>query len=130
MNIFDAIGARSRSSVQAQRIEELSFGKTNEEKRELERQLLKPDRIQPYTGTIPGQGPVEQRTLKMIFNSMGEMELFSKHFKVSNYKGANTRDVDILMAFVMALESGVLEFNHEDGNLYFVTDQNEKIMLG
>jgi len=102
---------------------------TKEEVREAEEALLKPHKLPPYIGANPGAGPVERRTVKIIFGNTDDLETFGKHFNVSHYKENNVRDITLLNAFIQCLEEGSLAFDEEEGRIQFVNERGEKFAL-
>jgi hypothetical protein len=117
-----------RQSV-VERAEKLTRGKTKKDQREIERKLLKPATIPTYCGEVPGSGPVESRTIKIICKSQIDVGLVKKYFKVSEYKGLNIRDVSLLMSFLEALENGGLEYDAKEQAISFVDDQGARVRL-
>ena len=102
-------------------------GLPNEEARQLERTLLKPETLPSFTGERPTKSSIDNRTVIIIFEQDEDVELFKQFFRVNNYKGQNTRDVGKLMYYLEALERGSLVL--EDDGLYCVTDQGDKVLL-
>lgn len=111
-----------------ERYQRMSARLSKREKRVLEQKLLKPEALPTFVGTRPAGSAVEERTVKIIFETDEDLELFKRFFRVNNYKGQNTRDVDIIVALVEALDRGSLEYNASDKTLNFVTD-SERIVL-
>ena len=107
----------------------LSKNLTKKERRCLEQQLLKPEGIPPFVGHRATHTSVDDRSVKIIFESDEDFELFRRFFRVNSYKGQNTRDVDIIVALVEALDRGSLEYNATDKTLDFIADNGERIPL-
>lgn len=104
-------------------------GKSKKERRKIEQHLLKPERIPEYTGELPKKGPIERRTIEIICKTETDVDIIRRHFKVSEYKRLNIRNITLLMKFLDALDEGSLQYEKEEENLYFVGEQGEKIQL-
>lgn len=102
---------------------------TKEEVRSVEEALLKPVKLQSYLGATPGVGPIERRTLKIIFASEDDLATFGNHFAVSHYKENNVRDISLLNAFIQCLEEGSLAWNENEKRIEFVNDRKEHFAL-
>lgn len=120
MGMREMLGAGDQRTT---RFKKLAKGKTKEEVRELERTLLKPDVIPPFTGERPAKSSVEQRTVKIIFESDEDIDLFKHFFKVNTYKEQNTREIGAIVALVEAMDRGSLRYDQEQKTLNFVDDQ-------
>lgn len=119
-------GKRSRAA----KFEELARGKTKEQRRELEKTLLKPQVLPEYSGNIPGKSSIENRTVKIIFETSMDLELFKRHFKVSAYKELNVRDILLLIKFLSLLDEHILEYDSKEGTLFVIGETGEKTFLG
>lgn len=108
-------------------------GKDKSGTREAERVCLKPSRISPYIGKLPGGGPIENRTVTVVFDSAEDLDLFRKFFKVNEYQGLNvgTRGGNLipLFLFLDALDRGVLSVDKENHKLEVVLDDGERIQI-
>ena len=113
----------TRTISKVKRFEELAEGKSNDEKRSLERIMLKPNVLQPYAGETPNKSPVLDRTVTMVMPTDNDMDLFKRHFRTSNYKGLNTRDIGIILALLDSIERGTLQYVHSEKKIYFIDDQ-------
>jgi len=108
------------------RFEDATKGKSKEDVRELERALLKPDALPPFTGKRPPRSSIEQRTVKIIFETDEAMELFRQFFRVSSFKEQNTREIGAIVALVEAMDRGSLRYDPTQKVLNFVDDQGEE----
>lgn len=82
-----------------------------DKKRELEMNLLKPERLPTYSGKTPPLGcskPVQSRTVKIVFRNDDELALTAKHLGMRNYVESNIKNTDKLVALLMALEEGII----------------------
>lgn len=114
------------SDSRVKRFAKAAEGKTKEEVRELERTLLKPDVLPPFTGKKPPRSSVEQRSVKIIFETDEDMELFRQHFRVNTFKEQNTREIGAIIALVDAFSRGVLRFDSKTNTLNFIDEQGEE----
>lgn len=112
-----------------QRFQKAVAGKSKEEVRELERTLLKPNALPPFAGKRPPRSTIEQRTVKIIFETDESIELFKQFFKVSSFKEQNTREIGAIVALVEAMDRGSLRYDTENKSLNFVDDQGEEWAL-
>lgn len=112
-----------------QRFQKASQDKDKEEVRELERTLLKPDALPPYTGKRPPRSGIKQRTVKMIFDTDESMELLKRFCKVNTFKEQNSHDVGVIVALLEALDRGSLRYDTEHKTLNFVDEQGEQWAL-
>jgi hypothetical protein len=95
-------------------------GATEEEKRELEMQLLKPQKIPKYIGKPPDpKSAIEKRTIKLILPDFKTFELLKKHFNVRTYTESCIADLDLFILFLKALESGEITYNKKENELTY-----------
>jgi len=97
-----------------ERFEALSDGKSQEEKRGLELQLLKPDKIPPHIHEKADKSkfsPITTRSVRMVFPDDESLELFKKHFSVSRHVEASLTDMDKLLAIIRLLDSGEVTYD-------------------
>lgn len=123
------LGVKNREGKLIRKYEQLIKGKTNEEKREIELQLLKPDVLPPYTGPKVNRGPLGKRTVKFFFPSNSDVELLAHHVKINNYVELNTYDTDLIMRFVELLEEGTLRYDKNIKRIIFVNDRGDEFPL-
>lgn len=130
MGITDYMGplpkGQSRQERFLRRAKQLS---SKEGQRELEQTMLPPEKLPPYTGEKPGVGPVEARTVTFIFESEADVELLSKHIRVSKYQGLNTRDTALFIALLDALDNNSLHWDKDTATLSVVDDRDERTPL-
>jgi len=102
---------------------------SKEKRRELEATMLKPDPIKPFAKGAD-QKPISNLTkwsVQLVLGSDENYELFSKFFKVNQYKGANVgyKQLAVLFAFLKAMERGNLSFDLETKILYYCKGKNK-----
>lgn len=125
MNISDYLKVKNTKSSTFKKI---TKNCSQTQKRKIEQKLLKPEILPTYLGKIPGKGPVEKRTIKIICESEIEVALIKKYFKISEYKELNIRDISLLLKLLTALEEGILKY--EKNTLFFIHENGEEIKLG
>ena len=73
-----------------------SKGKTKEEKRALEQQMLRPEKVVvPLTNDATTD--LDKRTIMMVFPDKASFDLFVKHFPIRTCGGNNLADMDGFM---------------------------------
>lgn len=103
----------NRDGEKVERYLSFSDGKTKEEKREIEASLLKPDELPKH--------PLRKKTKNfdlyatIFFKSREEFDLFSKHFRVTNYITQSVSDITPIMSIVDLLEKGRLKIKKNKG---------------
>jgi hypothetical protein len=117
MAIQDFLG-EGKSKSRAVKFQELAEGKTQEEKRNLEAQLLKPEKIPAYTHEETKKSQFSQisaHSVRMVFPDDESLELFKKHFKVSEYVelSLGKPGMDKLLAVVQLLENGQITYDQK-----------------
>jgi len=92
--------------------------------------LLKPTKArQKYGGPLPGGTDVERRTLKIIFKTDEDMELFGKHFPIAEYLEKNTENITLLMVFLDSLERGTIKYDKKTKEIYRQTKKGKRRKL-
>lgn len=120
---------KNREGNLIKKYENIIEGRTNEERREIERKLMKPDVLPPYVGPKVNRGPLAKRTVKFFFPSSDDVEILSHHVKINNYVELNSYDVDLIMRFVELLEEGTLRYDKDSKRIIFVSDRGEEYPL-
>lgn len=100
--------------------------KTKEEKRKIEQTHLLPEKLPEYSGEKPIRSSLENRTVKIICSTEKEMILLKKYFKVSEYKGQNIRNLDLLFCILRLLEKGALKYNESKKILYYIKKNKKR----
>lgn len=98
-------------------LQEASKNKSKSEIRDLEKHLLKPEKIPPYAGPVPLATELERRTIKIIFPDVKTFKLFEKYFFVSHSIENSTHRIGLLLALLNNLENGDLRYDKESGTL-------------
>lgn len=120
-DISKFIGGGSREEKKTEKFKKLSKGKSKKEIRELEQKILTPSPIPKYKGKKPRTSDADKRKLLIYFRSLSEFDLFKKHIGVNDYQGANTRDLDMIMAFIECIDNGSIKWNPKTKKLYHYT---------
>ena len=115
---------KSREDRVLEKFDRESKGKSKKEVRELERRRLKPTKLLPAK-EIRGKAPVEKLTVRLVFATLADVELFKRFFKVNEYKGLNTHHLGMLLEFLECFERGSLAYDEKEGKLEFVNDRGE-----
>lgn len=126
----DFFSSDGQNPSRVKRSAALSEGKSKTEKRNIEQAMLKPEPIVAYVGREPGTfSDVESRKITFVVPNDRYVDVIKKHFKVSSYMGLNIRNVEKIIAFLDALEEGVLRYDNNEEALYFVNEIGEEARL-
>jgi hypothetical protein len=129
VRIDNFLEGSERISLQ-KRLQEAVKDKPKEERRKIEMELGKPEKIPGYFGETPGSTTsIEERTIKIIANDKNELDLIERYFKISSFREKNVRDIDMLISFLLAIDSGHLRYDGKDKNLYYISDNDEEVLL-
>lgn len=112
----------SKTRSKSKQFLEQSRGKSKEEVRELEQQMLKPATLPPYTKEQANTNVLADRGVKIVFPDMETFELFARHFRVRGVGkavGNAVTDIKLLILFLEHLESGEIVYDKENGRLEF-----------
>lgn len=101
------------SADKAKKFDIMRKGKTKEEVRQLEQKFLKPSKLPAYHKPENAKDALISRTIKLVFVTEADVELFKKHFKVSTYKENNVLDTNLLIALLTELEEGRLAYDEK-----------------
>ena len=103
------------------RFAKLVKGKTAQEKRKLEEDLLKPSQLPKYTGPEPSAQGIEGRAVRMVFPDDESFDAFRRHFSVSTYQqnSISQKQIKPLLAFVRLLDKGVLTYDSKKDKYTF-----------
>ena len=107
----------------SEKFERLSKGKSRSEKRRLEKQILRPDKLPPYAGPKPRERTeLEDLAIMIILANKEDFNLFKKYFPLakSKYKYVALRNLRLLKEFLNLLESGQLQYDREKNKLKIV----------
>lgn len=102
----------------ASRVDKLIKTSSKEERRAAEKKLLKPDVLPPFTGSTANSPSIDN--VRLYFKDKAVFKLFRKHFKVTDYVETSCYRLDLLIAFLNALEEGTLVYDEEHGRLISV----------
>jgi len=112
MNIKNFVSVNS----QEKKLKKIRESSTKEERREREEKLLVPEEIPPYTKEKAlSLDDVSNKKVMLVFSTAEDVELLSKYFKISEYKGKNIRssNINMFVDFLKALENGEISYDKE-----------------
>jgi len=91
------------------------------DKRKLEKEMLKPEKLKHYTGPKPRAQTLADRSVKIIFPNDELMEIFKKHFRVTNSKFVekSVPNIKLLISFLRKLESKEITYDKKTGQIDF-----------
>lgn len=107
--------------------EKLSEGKSQEEKRELEIKLLKPETIPKYTGKKPFGLGIKKHTVKLVFSGDEDFEKFNRHFKVLGDSEKSISNLSLLLLFLDKLDNGDIQYNKGTNGLIITSRDRKRI---
>jgi len=108
-NLRNFIGSEND---QVERYAQLKKGCDKEQTRDLEMQLLIPEKIQVHIGSqVTAKTSLDARTVCLVFPSNASIDLFKKYFRVSTYNGQTAHKLDLLIDFLQAIENGELLYD-------------------
>lgn len=106
MSIFD-----KRANKQ-DRFAKAADGKSDEEKREIEETLFKPEELPQYAGELPEyKNALEARTVLIVFRDKAQMELIGEIFSIRKSKTSGDRyitDISMLEHIARRVKNGSL----------------------
>jgi len=91
-----------------------SKGKSKKEKRELERNMLAPTKLQKHIGKEAHQKSSGDLSVRVFFPDKETLDVFGKYFKVSTYQGNNTHKIGPLVRLLQMLEDGKAIYDEEE----------------
>lgn len=90
----------------------LKQGKSKEEIRKLEMELLRPEKLQMRVGAkMRAVTTLEARSILLVFPTDTSVDLFKKYFKVSKYKGQSAHRIEMLIDFLQVINTGELVYD-------------------
>ncbi len=128
MGLEDFINRDHAEDVRMENFEKAAEGVDKKELRALEEKHLKPQPIPKYFGRKASDGPIEQRSVKFIFETIEDMERCGKFFKIGSFNGLNSRDTGIIMKFVELFEDEVLRYNRKAGEIEIIEGDEWEIL--
>ncbi len=110
MNIRNALNEKDK---RGERFKKVSKGKSNKAKRELELALLKPEKLQRYTGPSPIGNQLDDLSIKLILPDYKSLELFERFFTVSmagGEKAINATNTAALIKILNLIETNKIDY--------------------
>jgi hypothetical protein len=92
----------------------LADGKNAKQKRELEMNLLHPEKIKPYVGKKPSataKEPLLKSTVKFVFTKEAEMALVQKLLPVSQHVEMSVSNHGLLIALLKEVDEGNITYD-------------------
>lgn len=106
----------------------LSQGKSKEEIRNLEMELLAPEPIPTYIGEARRYVMNSEFALKIVFKDQEEMDLFGSIIPIASYMENSATDIKIILDLFKAINSGTVSYNKKSGE--FTLNKKEKSLQG
>lgn len=116
----------SKEKAKSKKYSDLSKNRSEEDKREIELALLKPDKIPSYTGPTPIKNSLDKLTVKIILPDEKSMSLLRKYFKVGTFVEQSINNISLLLELLRLLESGKLEFDKHEKRLRIHTKAKQE----
>lgn len=114
MRIEQFLSKGSRPN-RVEQFERLVEGKSKEERRKIEMEMLRPDPIPPYIGEERRYIVNSEHTVKFVFASQDEMDLFGKYIPIASYIEKSVTDLKIIFDLLNAIENGHIVYNKKNG---------------
>lgn len=93
--------------------------------RKFEEGVLTPEKIQPYGGPPPAPDDLERRSVLVVFPDVEGLNIFRRHFKVSEKAcGRSVYQINLLVELLKLVESG--ELVYKDGTVSVAGPEKKK----
>lgn len=93
--------------------------KSKKEERELEMQYLKPDKLPSYVGKSPTINNIKKQSVKLVFKSEDDLQVFKNHFHVPKYIEPSVTNIELLMVLLEELESGRIKYDSKKQSISY-----------
>jgi len=104
----------------------MSQGKTKEEVRNLEMNLLVPEPIQEHIGESLRYVVNSEHTAKIVFKTQEDMDFWGKHIPITNYIERSITELDMIFALFRWIDSGKVVYNKKTKDFTITTEKEEK----
>lgn len=101
--------------------EKMSAGKSKEEVRKLEMEMLEPEPLPMYTGEEIRYIANSELSVRFVFKNEEEMELFGKYVPIATYLERSVTDIRIILDLFRSMESGKITYDKKTGK-FCLTD--------
>lgn len=118
MRIEQFLSKGSRPN-RVEQFERLVEGKSKEERRKIEMEMLGPDPIPPYIGEERRYIVNSEHTVKFVFASQDEMDLFGKYIPIASYIEKSVTDLKIIFDLLKGMDAGEITYEKKTGRFQF-----------
>lgn len=126
MNKIENFLAKNARPDKMKQFEAMTAGKSKEEIRQIEIEMLEPEPIPLYVGEEHRYIVNSEHTVKFIFANQDEMDFFGKHIPISSYIEKSVTDLKIVFDLLKEIENGSIIYNKKSGT-FQLTSQPEQI---
>lgn len=126
MNKIENFLAKNARPDKIKQFEAMTAGKSKEEIRQIEIEMLEPEPIPLYVGEEHRYIVNSEHTVKFIFANQDEMDFFGKHIPISSYIEKSVTDLKIVFDLLKEIENGSIIYNKKSGT-FQLTSQPEQI---
>jgi hypothetical protein len=117
--ISDFISGAPTSGSKIETFKKKSCGKSKQEVRKLEEEMLKPEKLKPYIGKKSFADGVKDKSCKIFFNDEEDWDLFNKYFQISVYVEPSVANIKLLIDFLHAMEEGQVNYDTKSRKFTF-----------
>lgn len=113
-SISDFLSKNARPDRIAQ-FEKMSAGKSKQEVREMEMEMLEPEPIPEYMGEELRYILNSEFAVKFLFKDQEEMDFFGKFVKIAVYHERSITNIKIILDLFHAIEKGEISYDKKTG---------------
>lgn len=119
MNKIENFLAKNARPDKMKQFEAMTAGKSKEEIRQIEIEMLEPEPIPLYVGEEHRYIVNSEHTVKFIFANQDEMDFFGKHIPISSYIEKSVTDLKIIFDLLKGMDAGEITYEKKTGRFQF-----------
>ena len=120
MNKIENFLAKGARPDKMKQFENMTVGKSKEEIRQIEMEMLEPEPIPLYIGEERRYIVNSEHTVKFIFANQEEMDFFGKHIPIASYIEKSVTDLKMVFDLLHEIENGSILYNKKSGTFQLV----------
>lgn len=105
---------------------EKSKGLPKEKVREMEKSLLKAEKIKTYLGSKAKTDELSRKTLSIYFPDESNISVVSSIMSINTYLGYNSYDVERLISFANQVKNGEIKYD-DKAKKFFCSEKKRRI---
>ena len=114
----------NKDEAKIKKNEELSKGRSKENKRKLELVLFVPDKLPKFQ--LRNQAKNQELSVKIFFRSIEEYNLFDKYFGIAQYIEKTMSNIDPILSILKLFECGKLKIDKKTKEIKIVEGRPNK----